>query len=288
MPEERDHLTTIVGLTGKKREQIHLLANMAPTVSDPDDICSVVATLRDSDAGFHLDTDILLEAWLTSLDETPSGHLYAVSMEGDLHYVKNKTWTTLDLQCPDGLDALWAASDRVLFAVGDDGACVRIVDMLPTRSVDKKKRTLNHVHGTSPDDAYAVGDNGCILHFQHNTWTEMESPTNATLMAVLCHDDAVYIAGSEGTLFRFKDDEWDEFHSGKEDVITSLAWCGGALYAAAGVSGIYRLESQGLKKIKDRIADELRTINGVLYAFSGDFIMQFDGKKNWSGYSIGI
>jgi hypothetical protein len=225
----------------------------------------------------------MIESWLTSMDQTPSGRLFAVSMEGELHYGEEETWATMNLECPDGLNAIWAASDRDLFAVGLAGWRVRISNMVPHVNRDTRERRLNAVHGTSPENIYAAGDGGVIFRYQGGIWSEIESATNVALLAVLCHNDDVYFAGAEGTLFRRIGDQWNELHSPEEITITSLAWYQDSLFAAAGLNGIYRLGPNGLEKFKDRIIYRLRTVGDLLFAFGNNLVIQFDGSGWWGG-----
>jgi hypothetical protein len=225
----------------------------------------------------------MVESWLTSMDETPSGNPFAVSMEGELHYPENGTWTTMNLACPDGLNAVWAASDHDLFAVGLAGWRVRVTDLVPRVDRDPKERRLNAVHGTSPDNVYAAGDGGIVFHYDGRAWNEIEAPTNATLLAVLCHKDDVYFAGARGTLFRKTGDRWDDLHSREEITITSLAWYGDALFAAAGAKGVYRLGPNGLEAFKERVIYRLKTVADLLFGFGNSLVIQFDGSGWWGG-----
>lgn len=282
MHDKQDHNTTIVSLSGRDHNNLHFLANLSPTVSDPDSIWSVVARLAHRPevrwTRLHM-----IESWLTSMDETPSGNLFAVSMDGELHYVQNSAWTTMDLGCPDGLNAIWAASDRDLFTVGLAGWRARITDMVPQVNRDTKQRRLNAIHGTSTENVYAAGDNGTVFHYDGRVWTEVETPTNAALLAVLCHNDDVYFAGASGTLFLKTGDRWDQLHSQDEITINSLAWYRDTLFAAAGLRGVYRLGDDGLVPFKERIIFRLKTVGDLLFGFGNRLLIQFDGSGWWGG-----
>jgi len=43
---------------------------------------------------------------------------------------------------------------------------------------------LRGVYGTGPNDVWAVGANGAVLHFDGNTWTPMNLGNGETLNAV--------------------------------------------------------------------------------------------------------
>jgi len=282
---EPDYYTTVVSITGKNSKQLHFLANLAPTVDAPEDIVSVVGELAhkpdiDGNAIYQV------ESWLTSMDETPGGNLYAVSMDGELHYylAKTKKWSVLDLQCPDGLNAVWAAADHEVFIVGDKGERVRVTGQKFDVVRDAAGRVLSAVHGTSPDHVIAAGDEGLIFRFDGTRWLELDPPTNYTLFSVLCRSkDETYIGGSNGILLRSDGEGWTILPCEDDITITGLAWYKDSLYAAAGEDGVYILKPEGLVKFKDEILHELRTIGNLLFGVGNALVVQYNGKDWWGG-----
>jgi hypothetical protein len=280
--KSEEHHTTVVGLTGHEQKHLHMLANLSPKISDPEAIWSVITTLAHK-PDFECEREYMVESWLTAMDETPSGQLFAVSMDGELHYTKKGEWTVKDLKCPDGLNAIWAASDTLLFAVGGNGCRVKIEETMGELTLDKKERGLNAVHGTSPENVYAVGEEGVIFHFDGDTWSEIESPTNGELFAVLCHREDVYFAGQKGVVFRLTKGKWKELHLPDKTTATSLAWFDGTLFAATGLEGLFRLEPDGFELVKKRIFYELKIVGKLLFCYGNNLIAQFDGKEWWGG-----
>jgi hypothetical protein len=77
---------------------------------------------------------------------------------------------------------------------------------------------LMDVWGVGPDDIYAVGFAGSILHYDGSEWTLMETTTEANLEGVwgyVLHDADgtetrrdVFAVGSEGTILRLVTDAW--------------------------------------------------------------------------------
>jgi hypothetical protein len=61
--------------------------------------------------------------------------------------------------------------------------------------------TLYGVWAKSDNDAYSVGDNGYIAHF-NGTWTQMSSPTTNQLRAVAGIDNEVFAVGAGGVILR--------------------------------------------------------------------------------------
>jgi hypothetical protein len=282
MPEDRDYRTTILSLTGKDHHRLHFLANLSPLVDDPDSIWSVVADLTHRPE-VRWTRRHFVQSWLTSMDETPSGSLFAVSIDGELHFAQDNAWTKMDLGCPEGLYAIWAGSDRDLFAVGGTGLRVSIHDLAPHVDRDAKRRRLFAIHGASCDDVYAVGQEGVVFRRAKGMWTEIEAPTDAALLAVLCQGESVYVGGERGTLLRRTSETWEPLRCPEEIAITSLAWYRATLFAAAGLKGVYRLGPDGLESFKQRTVYKLRTVGHLLFGIGGSLVMQYDGSGWWGG-----
>ncbi|MFY2557028.1 hypothetical protein ACN469_05310 [Corallococcus terminator] len=278
-----DHHTSFISIVGTNLRDLQTLANLSPPVDDPESIVTVIVSMVHE--GNITWTKLLeVEAWVTDLARSSSGRLYAVDMEGLLHFTDSKGgWKRRDLGCPDGLVSLWVASDDLLFAAGDHGERVRVSGKQVDVVRDEQERRLNAVHGCSVDEAYMVGDKGALFRYQGQVWSELESPTNYTLLTVLCRSPKeVYIAGARGVLFRGDGDTWEQIHAPAVN-ITSLAWYQDTLYAAAGKDGVFRLGPRGLEKIKDVTLYRLRAIGDHLFGLGGRLVGRFDGKGWWGG-----
>ena len=74
------------------------------------------------------------------------------------------------------------------------------------------------IWGAGPDDIYAVGFAGHILHYDGSSWTEMESGTEENLEGVwgyVLHDEQgvethreIFAVGQEGTILRYDGTAW--------------------------------------------------------------------------------
>lgn len=68
---------------------------------------------------------------------------------------------------------------------------------------------LSAVWGTAPENIFAVGDIGTILHFNGNNWTQMVSPTTNILRDVWgAGPSDVYAVGDEYTVVHYDGDSW--------------------------------------------------------------------------------
>ena len=108
-----------------------------------------------------------------------------------------------------GINALWGSNLGNIFLVGRTGKIVRcnikanppvINTYNPITDID-----LFDVWGSSPNDVYAVGRYGMILHFDGNTWSQMDSGVGSDLWGVWgkCDGD-VFAVGYRGTILRKK------------------------------------------------------------------------------------
>lgn len=73
---------------------------------------------------------------------------------------------------------------------------------------------LNGVWGYDPEDLWAVGSSGTILHYDGVSWKKHQSPTSADLFAIDGHetmtdgDKDIYAVGSSGTIIHWDGTSW--------------------------------------------------------------------------------
>jgi hypothetical protein len=279
---EQDHNTTIVSITGIDKERLHILSNLYCEPFDSESVLSVVSKLAHNPGGV-CDTYYSTETWCTSMDQSTGGTLFVVSMEGEMHVSKGNKWIILDLECPDGLNSVWASNDDEAFAVGLNGERVRVIGQTVSVDRDPEPRRLNAIHGTSSANVYAVGDNGVIMNYDGTIWKDLHFPTNVNLLAVLCNsENEVYVGGSRGTLLKWNGVQWEALES-PEITITSLALFKGDLYVSAGRDGVYILGKNGLEPFKDLLIYRLKTIGNILFGIGNRLVAQFDGVGWWGG-----
>lgn len=279
-----EYRTSAITVTGNDLRKMHLLANVSPRVGDPEEIVSVVAD-------FSVDDDLTavpihqVDSWLTSMEEPKSGVLHAVSMDGELHSRRRGTWSVLDLDCPEGIMRIWAASEDEIFGAGAAGEKIRIVRRTPEIDQDKKKRCLNGVHGTSGSHVIIVGDKGAIFRFDGKKWTDVVSPTNYNLLAVLCRSKKeVYVGGARGKAFRSDGEDWEAINC-PPVMLYEFAWFQDKLWAAAGEDGVLELGKDGFESAKKLNVFRIKAAAGLLFTFGGNEVTVFDGNE-WSGADI--
>ncbi|NLY14312.1 MAG: glycosyl hydrolase [Gammaproteobacteria bacterium] len=136
---------------------------------------------------------------------------------------QGRLWQPMDVPCKLPLHGVWGLSLNNIFAVGWMGCILHydgqqwshlrggIIDKKTDRYAACQENTpLFAMDGNSQGQAWAVGDNGLILHFDGQNWQQEDSPSQVNLRAVLCSsDNNVYAAGAEGTvLMRDNQGQW--------------------------------------------------------------------------------
>jgi hypothetical protein len=86
----------------------------------------------------------------------------------------------------ESLRAVWAAGERDVWAVGDNGALLHY-DGVSFRAEPMltEHKVLRAVHGSAADDVWAVGDGGVVLHYDGGSWqaTDLRNLLDASASA---------------------------------------------------------------------------------------------------------
>ena len=127
---------------------------------------------------------------------------------------QGRLWQPMDISSKLPLHGIWGLTLDNIFAVGWMGCLLHydgtqwhslrggVIDKRTDRFAACEENTpLFAIDGNQQGEAWAVGDNGLILHFDGQNWQQEKSPTQINLRAVLCTtDNKVYAAGAEGTV----------------------------------------------------------------------------------------
>ncbi|MEJ2600606.1 MAG: hypothetical protein P8Z00_19895, partial [Anaerolineales bacterium] len=77
---------------------------------------------------------------------------------------------------------------------------------------DGRKECLNYIFSikmVSPDEGWAVGADGLIMHYINGSWQQVDSPTGNTLwsLAMISANEG-WAMGSGGTVLHYQDGSW--------------------------------------------------------------------------------
>jgi photosystem II stability/assembly factor-like uncharacterized protein len=134
-----------------------------------------------------------------------SGHIF--------HYNGLNCYTTLEDQLGD-IDILydvWGASQTDVFAVGGNLGEILHYDgngWSVMRST-KEPQNLYGIWGYSPTDVFAVGEDGLILRYDGETWSEMDSGTQWALHGIWgSSSEDIFAVGYAGTILHYDGISW--------------------------------------------------------------------------------
>lgn len=139
------------------------------------------------------------------------GRILSYNSEAD---TQGRRWQPMDTPVQLPIHGIWGLSADCIFAVGWMGCLLHydgtqwqqlrggVTDEQSGRFAACSENTpLFAIDGNAQGQAWAVGDNGIILHFDGQDWQSEHSGSEINLRAVLCAADGrVYAAGAEGTL----------------------------------------------------------------------------------------
>ncbi|TMO28187.1 glycosyl hydrolase [Pseudoalteromonas sp. S4741] len=131
-------------------------------------------------------------------------------------------WQQMDVPQTLPLHSIWGTSADAIYAVGWMGCIVhydgKSWQHLHGAEVDPNTKrfaaTVNNtplfsIAGQANGKAWAVGDEGRIMHFDGAQWSPESAPTRVNLRSVICSNGEVYAAGNEGTVLRRdQDGQW--------------------------------------------------------------------------------
>lgn len=144
------------------------------------------------------------------------------------------------------------------------------------------------VDGFSPTDIYAAGWEGEVWHYDGQTWTAQEIPTNLAFYRLCCAGDGlVYAVGQRGLILRGSRDRWEilQQESTQED-LWGCEWFQDRLFVAT-THALYELDKNDLVPVEyseQRIPATcyaLSAADGIMWSIGTHDVMQLD-KNGWS------
>ena len=121
------------------------------------------------------------------------------------------------------LQAVWGSGPNDVFAVGSYGTILHY-DGIEWQVMDSgTTQNLNGVWGSSGADVFAVGSGGTILHYDGAIWHPMSSGTTRDLNGVWgSSTNNVFAVGSNGTIRRYDGSLWRSMSSGTTNTLNGI------------------------------------------------------------------
>jgi hypothetical protein len=152
-------------------------------------------------------------------------------------------------------------------------------------------RAINAIDGFGPDDIYAVGFGGQILHWNGGVWQRLDAPTNIDLTAVLCTStgEVVIGAGAGMVLVGDRNRGWRDI--GDPGVLDGRIECAveyrGQVHIGT-VERLARIADGVLEAVPVEIDGPVSFLSidakdGVLWAAGDEFVGRWDGAA-WTRY----
>jgi hypothetical protein len=270
---------TIYDVVGFASAEFRMLVHIA---KEPDNALTFRSAIVRKDArGVVLER--VFDEWVTSMWQSPTGLLCAVSMAGNIHTRTDDRWATTNLGEHVYLNNIWGLDDDRIYCCGMDSAFLKKATGSWEFLNDGLRGDLTRVGGSDDDNLYVLGERGSIYHFDGSRWSAMDSPTNRKLLYLSCRSRRVtYVCGRNGTLFRRSGDVWEQLRGGDVNLY-SLAHFRDKTFIGAGVEGILELrDDEAVLLRKDLAAYGLQVIGERLYVFGNTHVEHYDGQL-WIG-----
>ena len=161
--------------------------------------------------------------------------------------------------------ALWGETHDSMIAVGVGGGILKIINagsewqsMESPTFVD-----LYDVWGSAPNNVYAVGGEGVVLHYDGDAWTRVQSvPSIQSLNGIWGSGaDDIFIVGDFGTILHFDGEQWSVQDSGTSERLSDVFGFNATHVYAVGANGTI-LRYDGSNWIREQSNTE-QSLEGV-------------------------
>lgn len=154
-------------------------------------------------------------SYLIAVSGTGPNDVYFAGTRDVWHYDGSTFTDITDHNIVGRIEGMWATSGK-LFRVGA-GAPIRTYD--GSKWGDVQGGPFPNLYGVwtdAPDNAWAVGNEGTILHYNGTIWSDESNPeiTQRGLWAIAGTRNNLYSVGSKGTILRYDGSTWRDISGG--------------------------------------------------------------------------
>ncbi len=195
--------------------------------------------------------------------------IYAIGMDGVAHF-DGSSWSGINETGDFDCSSLWGSSGAGIF-VGGGGGAIHHFNGVNWSSMGRDAAenqyghtaTLTDIHGSGPDDVFAVGAG--LMHFDGNRWQQLEEETLAgipTLYAVWSNSgDDVYAAGYGGVIIHYDGNDIHQTVAPSEASLYDIWGSGADNVLAVGSGGmILRWDGTAWQQME---SNTTKTLSGV-------------------------
>ncbi|HEX5058300.1 MAG TPA: hypothetical protein VFV99_03020 [Kofleriaceae bacterium] len=211
---------------------------------------------------------------------------FAVGERGTVLFYDGAVWRPLAL----GRGVTGSPAQTLFSVTGIEGVVVGIVgsdDVMGyegaawSPTIQPTSETLYSIWGTAPDNIYAVGRNGTILHHDGLSWTQQPSPTSFDLHAIQgTAANDIYAAGDSLALLHYNGSQWTSVGGGGGN-FTSLLATGTNRVLGASTSGIYEYDGTTFSRVTITTGRAIWGASATDVWVAGAAFAHFDG-TSWT------
>ena len=144
-------------------------------------------------------------------------------------------FTAQTIAVPGDLNGLTAVSPQDVWAVGDKGAIVHVTAAAGVEILPQVSQTLEKVLASSATDIWAIG--GTAAHYDGNAWTEEIPGTSYYIGEHLVAPGEVWAAGYSGSVVHRSGGAWSELRQGPSANLYGIGGSGPNDVWATGANG---------------------------------------------------
>lgn len=195
-------------------------------------------------------------------------------------------WQVSVIQSAFLLDA-FSLSGRTDFVFGDEGQIFRSEGGSAWTQDDTDcTERLYGMHGTGPDNLWAVGGRGAVLRAEGRSWRSVDIGIGPILRTVLADGARVYVGGNGGVAGYLEDGEFVAIETGLDSDVLAICAFRGAIYFSDSDFGVHRLAGRAFEPVAN-LGYTYRLDSGEhwMSAACGEYIFQFDGSQ-WRGIEL--
>lgn len=175
---------------------------------------------------------------------------WAAGVQGRVMHYDGNSWSdTPGVPIYDvSIHALWSFDGTQVWTVGNNGFIASRVGASYLADFSYSgTATLYALSGSALNDAWCVGSNGTILHWDGSTWSLVDSGTSNDLYGVCAYNRSLaYAVGQEGVILKWDGGTWKPQHSPTALDLTAIS-CAGAVPVAVGAGGVIVRSVGGLQ-----------------------------------------
>ena len=175
------------------------------------------------------------------------GRVFAVGPAGLIHEKSGAEFIAMDGGLTADLDAVWVSSaGNEAFAVGELGTILHFEHGAWTPMNSGTKARLRGLGGVCSCNLLAVGDNGTVLHYDGATWSDA-SPGVAVSLSEAWMDASgtAFVVGDLGTVLQYENGIWSPLSFG--GITNNFSRCGASRWTMS-ISWATRRRSSGLAR----------------------------------------